>query len=219
MTDIARRELLAGLGLATALACRSSQSQPAAPKSTWDAFRGALPDLRLHFFSANATRSYLDADLAPGDGLVFGRESVGLPPALLEANALSRELGANAGGLLPRNIHSLGDLELDRGNFAAALARYQESLDESPRDRSRRVVPFCLAGIAAVLVEQGRLEEAATLWGATSAGEDALGFRILGVERSRYERRLARLEGTPAWTSGRDVSLEEAVELSKSYRD
>jgi hypothetical protein len=76
-----------------------------------------------------------------------------------------------------------------------------------------------LAGIAAVLVEQGRLEEAATLWGAASAGEEALGFRILGVERSRYESRLARLEGTPAWTSGRNLSLEEAVELSKSYRD
>jgi tetratricopeptide (TPR) repeat protein len=139
--------------------------------------------------------------------------------ALLEANALARELGANAGGLLPRNIHSLGDLELDRGNFAAALARYVEGLDESARDRSRRVVPFCLAGIAAVLVEQGRPEDAATLWGAASAGEEALGFRILGVERSRYESRLARLEGTPAWTSGRNLTLEEAAELSKSYRD
>jgi tetratricopeptide (TPR) repeat protein len=139
--------------------------------------------------------------------------------ALLEANALARELGASAGGVLPRNIHSLGDLELDRGNFAAALARYQEGLDEGARDRSRRIVPFCLAGIAAVLVEQGRLEEAATLWGATSAGEEALGFRILGVERSRYESRLARLEGTPAWTSGRNLTLEEATELSKSYRD
>jgi tetratricopeptide (TPR) repeat protein len=140
-------------------------------------------------------------------------------PMLLEANALARELGANAGGLLPRNIHSLGDLELDRGNFAAALARYVESLDASAQDRSRRVVPFCLAGIAAVLAEQDRLEEAATLWGAASAGEEALGFRILPVERSRYESRLARLEGTPAWTSGRNLTLEEAAELSKSHRD
>lgn len=54
---------------------------------SWDSFRAAQPDLRLHFFSANATRSYLEADLAPGDGLVFGRESVGLPEWLLEQNA------------------------------------------------------------------------------------------------------------------------------------
>jgi len=77
-------------------------------------------------------------------------------PWLLEANELARELGASAGGLLPRNIHSIGDLELDRGNLASALARYLEGLDESDRDRSRRVVPFCLAGIAAVLAEQDR---------------------------------------------------------------
>jgi tRNA (cytidine/uridine-2'-O-)-methyltransferase len=53
----------------------------------WEAFRAAYPDLRLHLFSAHATRSYLDADLTPGDALVFGKESVGLPPALLEAHA------------------------------------------------------------------------------------------------------------------------------------
>jgi tRNA (cytidine/uridine-2'-O-)-methyltransferase len=40
----------------------------------------------LHFFSAGATRSYLDAPLAPGDCLVFGRESVGLPKSLLDAH-------------------------------------------------------------------------------------------------------------------------------------
>ena len=49
------------------------------------AFRQAQPRARLRLFSANAERSYLDADLAPGDALVFGRESVGLPVELLEA--------------------------------------------------------------------------------------------------------------------------------------
>ena len=53
----------------------------------WGAFRAATPEVRLHFFSANATRSYLEADILPGDGLVFGKESVGLPDALLEQNA------------------------------------------------------------------------------------------------------------------------------------
>lgn len=54
---------------------------------SWDAFRAALPGLRLHLFSANARRSYLEADFAPGDALVFGKESVGLPEALLDAHA------------------------------------------------------------------------------------------------------------------------------------
>lgn len=37
---------------------------------------------RLHLFSAHAERSYLDAGFEPGDALVFGRESVGLPEEL-----------------------------------------------------------------------------------------------------------------------------------------
>ena len=48
------------------------------------AFRADHPDARLHLFSANAERSYLEADFRPGDALVFGKESVGLPPDLLE---------------------------------------------------------------------------------------------------------------------------------------
>lgn len=49
-------------------------------------FVAAQPAARLHLFSANATRSYLEADLEPGDALVFGKESVGLAPEILEAH-------------------------------------------------------------------------------------------------------------------------------------
>lgn len=38
---------------------------------------------RLHLFSGLATRSYVDVDFRPGDALVFGKESVGLPDELL----------------------------------------------------------------------------------------------------------------------------------------
>lgn len=38
---------------------------------------------RLHLFAATATRSYLDAGFAPGDALVFGKESVGLSEELV----------------------------------------------------------------------------------------------------------------------------------------
>jgi tRNA (cytidine/uridine-2'-O-)-methyltransferase len=48
--------------------------------------RGGAPG-RLHLFSAKCGRSYLDAGFALGDALVFGRESVGLPPELLERHA------------------------------------------------------------------------------------------------------------------------------------
>jgi len=49
-------------------------------------FRLAVPDARLRLFTANCEASYLDAELEPGDALVFGKESVGLPAELVEAH-------------------------------------------------------------------------------------------------------------------------------------
>lgn len=42
------------------------------------------PAGKLHLFSGVAPKSYLKAEFAPGDALVFGKESVGLPAELLE---------------------------------------------------------------------------------------------------------------------------------------
>ena len=47
-------------------------------------FQHRHPGARLRLFSAVATRSYLDAEFRPGDALVFGKESVGLDPDLLD---------------------------------------------------------------------------------------------------------------------------------------
>ncbi len=55
--------------------------------ASWEVFRGSVPGARLRLFSAVATRSHLEADLTPGDALVFGKESVGLPAELLAEHA------------------------------------------------------------------------------------------------------------------------------------
>jgi tRNA (cytidine/uridine-2'-O-)-methyltransferase len=47
-----------------------------------DAFRAWLGDRRAFAFSSHGTRPYTRIDYAEGDVLVFGRESVGLPPEL-----------------------------------------------------------------------------------------------------------------------------------------
>ena len=52
--------------------------------ASFDDFVEQHPEARIHVFTGHATRSYLDADLQPGDALVFGKESVGLPPAMVE---------------------------------------------------------------------------------------------------------------------------------------
>ncbi len=50
---------------------------------SFGAFEESIRSDRIHFFSGTAPSSYLEADFRPGDALVFGPESVGLPEALL----------------------------------------------------------------------------------------------------------------------------------------
>lgn len=53
--------------------------------ASWEHFRAAYPDQKLHLFSARASRSFWSAEYRLGDALVFGSESRGLPPELLAA--------------------------------------------------------------------------------------------------------------------------------------
>ena len=52
----------------------------------WDALLQRLPDRRPWLFTKTATRVYTDAAFRPGDIMVFGSETRGLPESLLDAN-------------------------------------------------------------------------------------------------------------------------------------
>lgn len=58
----------------------------------WPAYERASAGARRWLFSARAGRSLFDADLRPGDHLVFGGETAGLSASLLETEP-SRVLG------------------------------------------------------------------------------------------------------------------------------
>ena len=53
----------------------------------WEALIDRLGDVRRWFFTKTARRSYTDVEFRENDALVFGSESQGLPPSLLEAHA------------------------------------------------------------------------------------------------------------------------------------
>ena len=57
----------------------------------WDSFedlrRAQQPDVRLFFLTTKSDRAYYDVCFQRGDFLVFGRETKGLPEALLAAHA------------------------------------------------------------------------------------------------------------------------------------
>ncbi len=52
----------------------------------WQSLMQKLPHREPWFFTKTAESSYLDARFEAGDVLVFGSESQGLPPSLLELN-------------------------------------------------------------------------------------------------------------------------------------
>jgi len=53
----------------------------------WTALVNKLPAARKWYFTKTATQSYTQVAYQPGDVLVFGCETQGLPPSLLNANA------------------------------------------------------------------------------------------------------------------------------------
>ena len=50
----------------------------------WQEFLGKNPDMELYFISTHGTQSYWDTEYPEGCGLVFGRESSGLPKEFYE---------------------------------------------------------------------------------------------------------------------------------------
>jgi tRNA (cytidine/uridine-2'-O-)-methyltransferase len=57
-----------------------------------DAFIGSVLPSRLFAFTQHAERVYTDVAYTDGDALIFGRESDGLPPEVLESPAVEDRL-------------------------------------------------------------------------------------------------------------------------------
>jgi tRNA (cytidine/uridine-2'-O-)-methyltransferase len=81
-------------------------------------------DARLRLFSARSVRSYLDADLSPGDAIVFGRETDGLPDRILDAYPDAVFAIPTAGEIRSLNLSNAVAIVLYEGLRACgALAR------------------------------------------------------------------------------------------------
>lgn len=82
---------------------------------SWDSFLERQQPKSLYFLTKFATRSYADVEFQPGDYLVFGNETAGLPRELHEAY-LDRRLQ------IPMRTHLVRSLNLAQ---AAAVVSYE----------------------------------------------------------------------------------------------
>ena len=119
---------------------------------------------------------------------------------------------------LAARLHGSGDLALDREDTSEAARLYRESLEIGLQLRDELQIAYCLAGLAAVDAHQGRLDQAARLWGSVIAFERASGTPLNDPERHRYERVLAdverKSETSAEFEQGLSMTLDEAVEYA-----
>jgi predicted ATPase len=119
---------------------------------------------------------------------------------------------------LAARLHGFADQALDRKNAGEAARLYRESLEIGLQLEDDVQTAYCLAGLAAVGAQRGRLDQAARLWGSVTAFEQASGTPLNDAERQRYERVLGELERdsntSTDFADGRTMTLDEAVEYA-----
>ena len=89
----------------------------------FDSFLQDVPEERLYFFTTKVKRSYISAAFTPGDYLVFGKETKGLPEQTLKLyhdrcytlpmanqNIRSLNLAMTTGIVLYEALRQIGDL-------------------------------------------------------------------------------------------------------------
>jgi predicted ATPase/class 3 adenylate cyclase len=103
--------------------------------------------------------------------------------------ALLRELGANEETAIP--VQNLGFLALRRDDLVEARALFDESRELSERVGWREGVNYALEGLAAVLVGEGRAEDAAEALGAAERVRRETGVSLEPFERELNERTIA----------------------------
>ncbi len=144
------------------------------------------------------------------------REHGNLRAALgwLSDETAGRPLRLAVWGLAAR-LHGSGDLALDRQDTSEAGRLYRESLEIGLQLKDELQIAYCLAGLAAVDAHQGRLGQAARLWGSVIGFERKSGTALNDAEKQRYERVLGDLESTSAdFEQGSEMTLDEAAEYA-----
>jgi predicted ATPase/class 3 adenylate cyclase len=117
--------------------------------------------------------------------------------------------------------HGQADVALQRGDLREATRLYRETLATCHYRLSiPRSTTFCLAGLAGVAAREGDCERAGRLWGAAEVLEGETGWRMLRMDRAKYEERVALCaERSPlafeaAVARGRALTLGGAVEYA-----
>jgi non-specific serine/threonine protein kinase len=130
--------------------------------------------------------------------------------------ALYQEL-AHTGNVIAV-LYNLGQVELERMDYEKAATHFKYSLVLAYEIKSKRLVGWCLAGLAGVALGQEAFEYSANLFGAAEIVLETIGAHLDPVNQPAYERAVAKLRRQldeaslkMAWAEGRAMLLEQVI--------
>jgi predicted ATPase/class 3 adenylate cyclase/DNA-binding CsgD family transcriptional regulator len=171
-------------------------------------------------------RWLMSMSLAQLGGLVATAKSdhVRAAALLTESLALSTEVGDKY--RIAFALRGLGTVALRRGHLEDAAAHYRNSLVLSREVNEGWLTQECLVGLAGVACGLGYCRRAAQLFAAAEALRETLGLHRLAADERDREQRVAAAraalgdEAFPAaWTEGRAMALERAIEIAMAPRE
>jgi len=116
----------------------------------------------------------------------------------------------------------LGDSLLLLGELAVARSHYAESLTHWQRLANPVGIRVCLASFTQLLLQEDRLVEAVTLYGAAPEPHRVVGILLARADNTRYHDKLATVRsrlGEHAWQEayhrGHSLSLDDAVAFAR----
>ncbi len=143
-----------------------------------------------------------------------------------EALAIYRELGDVRS--IARCLPSLGIITLPHHDVEEAARYFEEGLAMVRDTRYKTMIFFHLMGLAAVAAHRGQARRAAKLFGASEVLQETGGFSLATLASSEYDYEgyldlvragLEDEEFEAAWTEGRRMSIEDAIEYALGSED
>ncbi len=137
-----------------------------------------------------------------------------------ESLAIGRELGDR--DCIAMSSKNLGTVAFMRGQFGEARSLYRDAMAIRLELGDRLGIARALEGAAAIATAEGNSTAAARTWGAAERLREEIGSPMLPNERSRNHKYATMARQTiadqgafdRAWGQGRNMPLNEAVELA-----
>ena len=136
-----------------------------------------------------------------------------------EALKLNEHLGQM--GIVSIVAHNLGYVARQQGEFEKALEYFRRSLSLSIKRDQRRFIYFCLSGIASVMVDLGKSETAARIFGFAEALGSTGHFELDPVDRWEVNQSLKKLdqaidekEKARNWEKGGAMQMDEVLKIA-----